>query len=118
MVRADGMDDQTLQFVEIANRLRRGTAEGKVLWEKTGSYGHQFSAGLDNGHRALVAASPSGKAVLFTMTSAQGVETLHLDSSRVNNELLRLALLQLFVTVRDTLTHHVVSEAMDAVKDL
>ena len=112
------MDDQALQFVEIVNRLKRGTTDGKVLWERTGSYGHQFTASLDNGHRALVAAAPSGKAVLFTMTSAQGIETLHLDSSRVTSDVLRLALLQLFVTVRDTLTHHVVSQALDAVKDL
>jgi hypothetical protein len=112
------MDFQTAQFLEIVNRLKRGTQEGKVLWEKTGTYGQQFTAPLDNSHRALVAETPSGKAVLFTMTNERGVETLHLESSRVSEDILRLSLLQLFVTVRDTLTHHVTSQALDAVKDL
>jgi hypothetical protein len=112
------MDAQTTQFLEIINRLKRGTQEGKVLWEKTGSYGQQFTSPLDNGHRAFVAETPSGKAVLFTMTNERGVETLHLDSSRVTQDILRLGLLQLFVTVRDTLAHHITNEALDAVKDL
>jgi hypothetical protein len=112
------MDAQALKFVEIVNRLKRGTLEGKVLWAPAGGYGQQYTARLDNGHGALVAATPNGMAVLFTMTDSQGAETLHLDSSRVGADLLRLAVLQLFVTVRDTLTHHVTSEALDAVKDL
>src|SRR5947209_4676967 len=112
------MDSNTLQYVEIVNRLKRGTQDGKVLWEQTGSYGHQYTASLDNGHHALVAAAPSGQAVLFTMTNAQGIQTLYLDSSRTADDLLRLALLQLFVTVRDTLAHKVASQALDAVKDL
>ena len=87
------MDAQTLQYVEIVNRLKRGTQEGKVLWERTGSYGHQYTVPLDNGHHALVASAPSGQAVLFTMTSAQGVQTLYLDSARVTEDILRLALL-------------------------
>src|SRR2546421_720667 len=70
------MESQTLQFVEIVNRLKRGTLDGRVLWEKTGSYGHQFAAALDAGHRALVAniAPPGGgqSGVLFTMTNAEG----------------------------------------------
>src|SRR2546425_11024932 len=105
------MESNTLQYVEILNRLRRGTLDGKVLWEHTGTYGKQFAAPLDHGHRALVAESPGGSAVLFTMTNPQGMQTLYLDSSRVADELLRYALLQLFVTVRDTLAHHTTSEA-------
>jgi hypothetical protein len=96
--------------------------EGKVLWEKTGSYGHQFAAPLDGGHRALVAnISPPGGGqggVLFTMSNAEGAQTLYLDSSRVTDDLLRLALLQLFVTVRDTLAKRVTDAALNAVKDL
>ena len=112
------MDSQTQQYLEILNRLRRATTEGKVLWEHTGTYGKQFAAPLDHGHRALVASAPSGEAVLFTMTNPQGVQTLFLDSSRVTEDILRLAMLQLFVTVRDTLASHVTSEALNAVKDL
>jgi hypothetical protein len=116
------LDSQTLQYVEILNRLKRGTVEGKVLWEKTGSYGHQFAAPLEGGHRALVAnISPPGGGqggVLFTMSNAEGVQTLYLDSSRVTEDLLRLALLQLFVTVRDTLAKRVTDAALNAVKDL
>jgi hypothetical protein len=112
------VNPQTQSFIEIVNRLKRGSAEGKVLWEHTGEYGKQFSAPLDNGHRALVAEAPGGLAVIFTMTNGQGVQTLYLDSSRVTDEVLRLALLQLFVTVRDTLAHHITYEALDAVKDL
>jgi len=112
------MDAQTLQFVEIVNRLKRGTLDGRVPWAKAGGYGHQYTALLDDGHRALIGATPSGTAVLFSMTDAQGTETLHLDSSRIGADLLRLALLQLFVTVRNTLAHRVTSEALDAVKDL
>ena len=112
------MDSQTQQYVEILNRLRRGTQEGKILWEHTGTYGKQFAAPLDHGHRALVASAPSGDAVLFTMSNGQGMQTLYLDSARVNEDILRLALLQLFVTVRDTLARHVTTEALEAVRDL
>ena len=112
------MDSQTLQYVEILNRLRRGTQEGKILWEHTGTYGKQFAAPLDHGHRALVASATSGNAVLFTMTNPQGLQTLYLDSERVTEDLLRLALLQLFVTVRDTLVSNVTREALNAVRDL
>jgi hypothetical protein len=112
------VDSQTQQYLEILNRLRRATTEGKVLWEHTGTYGKQFAAPLDHGHRALVASAPSGEAVLFTMTNPQGAQTLYLDSSRVTEDILRLAMLQLFVTVRDRLASHVTSEALNAVKDL
>ncbi len=112
------MEGQTVQFVEIVNRLRHGTSEGRVLWERTGSYGEQFRTPLDNGHSALVAAAPNGQAVLFTMSNAQGAQTLYLDSSRASDDLLRLALLQLFVTVRDIVRQRVAEEALRAVKDL
>jgi hypothetical protein len=52
------------------------------------------------------------------MSNAQGTQTLYLDSSRVTEDVLRLALLQLFVTVRDTLEQQVRREALDAVKNL
>ena len=112
------MDSLTQQRIEILNRLKRGTTEGRVLWERTGEYGDQFAAPLDNEHRALIAATPGAQAVLFTMTNGQGVQTLYLDSSRADTELLQLALLQLFVTVRDKLSHNITSEALEAVKDL
>lgn len=112
------MTEQTRQLLEILNRLKRGTLEGKVLWERTGTYGKQFAAPLENGFRAMVATAPDGKTVIFTMTSGQGVQTVYLDSSRIAEDILRLALLQLFVTVRDTLTRQVTEEALDAVKDL
>ena len=60
------MESNTLQYVEILNRLRRGTLDGKVLWEHTGTYGKQFAAPLDGGHRALVAYRT--KAKLFPET--------------------------------------------------
>jgi len=112
------MDESVQQYMQIVNRLKRGTLDGKVLWEQTGTYGQQFSAPLDNGHKALVASAPSGQAVLFTMTNAQGAQTLYLDTSRVQDDLLRVALLQLFVAVRDTLARHITSQALSAVKDL
>ena len=112
------MTPQTQSFIEIVNRLRRGTSDGKVLWEHCGEYGNQFKAPLDNSHQALVAEAPGGSAVIFTMTNGQGVQTLYLDSSRVSDDVLRLALLQLFVTVRDTLANHITHEALNAVKDL
>ena len=112
------MDSQSTQYAEIVNRLKRGTLEGKVLWEHSGTYGRQFAAPLDNGSRALVAAAPSGSSVILTLCNAQGTQTLYLDSSRVNEDVLRLALLQLFVTVRDTLEDQVRVEALEAVKHL
>src|SRR5262252_4069355 len=72
------MTPQTQSFIEIVNRLRRGTSDGKVLWEHTGEYGQQFKAPLDNSHQALVAEAPGGSAVIFTMTNGHGVQTLYL----------------------------------------
>lgn len=112
------MESQTQQYTEIVNRLRRGTLEGKILWEHTGTYGKQFAAALDHGHRALVASAPSGRSVLFTMTNPRGTQTLYLDSERVTEDVLRLALLQLFVTVRDALVQQVTNETLNAVRDL
>lgn len=112
------MDTQSLQYVEIVNRLKRATQDGKLLWERTGSYGQQFRVRLDNGHYAHVAATPNGATVHLTMTSPQHVQTLHLDTTHIADDLLRLALLQLFVSVRDSFTHLVTNEALNAVKDL
>ena len=113
-----GMDSQSLQFVEILNRLKRGTLDEKVIWAHTGEYGEQFVAPLDNSHKAFVASAPGGQSVIFTMTNGEGVQTLYLDSARATDDLLRLALLQLFVAVRDSLVHHITNEALDAVKGL
>ena len=110
--------DQAIQFIEIVNRLKRGTQDGKLLWEHTGTLEHEYVAPLDGGHRALVAKAPHGQSVILTMANAQGVQTLYLDSSRVESDVLRLALLQLFVAVRDTLVHHATSQALDALKGL
>ncbi len=110
--------DQSFQFIEIVNRLKRGTLDGKLLWEHTGTLEHEYVTPLDSGSRALVAKAPHGQSVILTMMNAQGVQTLYLDSDRTLSELLRLALLQLFVTVRDTLVHHAATQALDAVKHL
>lgn len=112
------MDNQTLQYVEIANRIKRGTTDGKVLWEKTGNQGQQYTARLDNGHHALVGVNPGSSVVVFTMSNAQGVEQLHLDTSRIAHDILRLALLQLFVAVRDTFTQRLAQDALDSLKNL
>src|SRR5438128_1785562 len=109
------MDLQSLQFVEVVNRLKRGTQEGKLLWEHIGVLEHEYAAPLDGGSRALIAKAPHGQSVILTMSNAQGVQTLYLDSARVASDVLRMALLQLFVAVRDTLIHHAASQALDAV---
>lgn len=110
--------DHAFQFVEIVNRLKRATQDGKLLWEHTGTLEHEYVTPLDSGSRALVARAPHGQSVILTMTNAQGVQTLYLDSDRTTSDILRLALLQLFVSVRDTLAHHAASQALDAVKHL
>ena len=110
--------DQAIHFVEIVNRLKRGTQDGKLLWEHTGTLEHEYVTPLESGHRALVARAPHGQSVILTMSNGQVVQTLYLDSSRVDSEILRLALLQLFVAVRDTLVLHATTQALDAVKGL
>lgn len=111
------MQDQTAAHTAIVNKLRRGTLEGKLLWERVGDYGKQYAVLLDTGFRATVQKTPSGS-VVFTMLNAGGVASVHLDSSRVADDMLRLALLQLYVAVRDTVAELVAREALDAVKDL
>jgi hypothetical protein len=83
-----------------------------------GTLEHEYSAPLDGGNRALVARTPNGQSVILTMSNAHEVQSLYLDSARATSDVLRLALLQLFVAVRDTLAHHAASQALDAVKDL
>jgi len=104
--------------VAIVNRLRGATLEGKLLWERTGEYGRQYRVLLDEGHTALVARVPAGNAVVLTMRNGVGSVTLHLDSGRAADDVLRLALLQLYVAVRDTVAALVTQEAARAVKDL
>jgi hypothetical protein len=112
------MQDGPATPIAIVNRLRSATLQGKLLWERTGEYGRQYRVLLDEGHTAEVAKVPAGNAVVLTMRNGVGGVTLHLDSGRVPEDLLRLALLQLYVTVRDTVTALVTEEAAKAVKDL
>lgn len=111
------MQEQEVQFVEIANRLKRGTVDGRVVWERAPSSGLRFKSLLDGGHRAALA-EESGGGVQLTMTNPAGAETFQLDSRRVTSDVLRLALLQLFVAARDSIDRRSASEALDAVKDL
>ena len=97
--------------VVIINKLRSATLDGKLLWERTGEYGSQYRVVLDELHTATIARVPAGNAVVFTMTSAEGKPILHFDSGRVDDDVLKLALLQLYVTVRDTVAALLVEEA-------
>jgi len=112
------VDEQTRKFVEILNRLKRGAVEGKVLWEHTGIGAKQYRAPLDQGFHAVVAEAPSGASVIFTMTNGQGLQTIYLDSALLSDDLLRLALFQLYTTVRNTLSDRIAGEALDALKGL
>jgi hypothetical protein len=112
------MSGQVFQFVEIVNRLKRGTAERRLHWQRPAEFEPRYTVSLENGHGATIECGSGGSSVLFVMTNGAGSETLHLDSSRVSDDLLRLALLQLFVTVRDSLTSRLAQEALEAVKHL
>jgi hypothetical protein len=112
------MGDEVFRYVEIVNRLKRGTIEGRLLWQRDSQHARQYVITLDDGHGATVSCVSGGTAVRFIMSSSGGVETLHLDSSRAADDVLRLALLQLFVAVRDSLVRRAADEALDAVRDL
>jgi hypothetical protein len=112
------MDEQTTRFIEILNRLRRGTLEGRVLWREAADLPAAFVAPLDDGYRATVARATNGTAVVVSLTNPAGVQTVHLDSSRAAHEHLRLALLQLYTSVRDTRAKQIADEALDAVRRL
>ena len=112
------MDEQIARSIEVVNRLKRGTMEGRLLWEATGTYGKQYAAPLESGATGHLAATPAGDAVVLMITNAQGVRSLHLDTTRVTDDTLRLALLQLFVTVRKELERQRTSDALNAVRDL
>lgn len=112
------MDDQTTRFIGIVNRLRRATADGRVLWHSAENAPHAFAATLDEGVRATVGTAAGGTAVVFTLTNQAGVEMIHLDSSRAASDLLRLALLQLFTCVRDTRAKEAAEAALKALHDL
>ncbi len=104
--------------VAILNKLRKATEDGRLLWERYGDYGSQYRAVLPSGYTVVVARAPAGDAVIVTMTSPEGRSTLHLDSGRAGDDLLRLALLQLYVSVRDTVAALITKEAYRAVEDL
>jgi hypothetical protein len=110
------MQDRVAGHIEIVNKLRARTAEGALLWERAGDYGAQYSVLLSNGFRATVQKVPAGSVVL-TMQTPQGVATVHLDSSR-SEDLLKMALLQLYVTVRDTVVKLITKDAIEAVEGL
>lgn len=111
------MQDQIAAHVAIVNKLRRATLEGKLPWQRVGDYGKQYSVLLDTGFRASVQKTPAGS-VVFTMANPQGVVSVHLDTSRAADEMLKLAVLQLYVAVRDTVTRLMAQDALDAVQDL
>ncbi len=112
------MDEQTARFIEIANRLRRGTLDGRVLWHRAGDTGDTYAAPLDDGFRATVAKAGNGTAIIAILTNSAGVQTVYLDSSRVTHDHLRLALLQLYTAVRDTLAKQVADDALKALRGL
>ena len=115
------MNEQTFKLTEVVNRLRKATAERRILWERTGLYGLEYTAALENGSHARLAcigAAGSPSTVHLSLTDSKAQETLHLDSSRISEDLLRLALLQLYVAARDSLTDRAADAALDAVRDL
>ncbi len=111
------MREQAAGHIELVNRLRSKTLDGKLVWERSGDYGGQYSVRLSNGYLATVQKAPAGS-VVVTLVNERGVATVHLDSSRVADDLLRLAVLQLYVAVRDTVASLLTKDALDAVEDL
>jgi len=104
--------------IVIVNKLQSATIEGKLLWERTGDYGTQYKVVLDEDHIVTAPKVPAGNAVVLTITNAEGKPLLHLDSGRVDDDVLKLALLQLYVTVRDAVAALLVEEAAKASEDL
>ncbi len=104
--------------IAIVNRLRTATLEGRLLWRSSGEVPTEYKVVLDEGHSVIVAKVPAGTAVVLTMANADGKPTLHLDSGRVKDDLLRLALLQLYVAVRDRVAALALEDAARAVEDL
>ena len=115
------MNEQAFKLTEVVNRLRKATIERRILWERTGLTGPEYVSALENGsHARLVCTSHSGgpSSVHLSLTDAQARETLHLDSDRVSEDILQLALLQLYVAARDSLTDRAADAALDIVREL
>ena len=116
------MNEQTFKLTEVVNRLRKATVERRILWERTGLYGPEYTAALDAGaHARLACVQPPGggpSLVHLSMTDSEARETLHLDSAHISEDLLRLALLQLYVAARDSLTDRAADAALSVVRDL
>ena len=116
------MNEQTFKLTEVVNRLRKATVERRILWERTGLYGPEYSAALDSGSHArlacVVAQEGGQSTVHLSMTDSEARETLHLDSAHISEDLLRLALLQLYVAARDSLTDRAADKALDAIRGL
>lgn len=112
------MDERMLRLTEIVNRLKRGTTEGKVLWRSTSQGPREYAADLADGANAEIAVALVGGPVLLTIRNAGGVVTMQLDSSRACEDHLQLALLQLFVVIRDTVEDRATEQALNAVRDL
>lgn len=110
--------EQQVSAIAIVNKLRNATLNGRLLWERTGEYGNQYKVLLNADQTAIVGRLPAGDAVVLSMVNRDGRPTLHLDSSRVGDDVLRLALLQLYVAVRDTVASLITQEAAKAVEDL
>jgi hypothetical protein len=116
------VSDQTFKLAEVVNRLKRATTERRILWERSGLYGPEYTAALEGGsHARLTCITPDGggpSAVHLSLTDAEARETLHLDTSLISQDLLRLALLQLYVAVRESLTDRAADEALDTLRGL
>src|SRR5689334_15295140 len=116
------MNEQAFKLTEVVNRLKRATVERRILWERSGLYGPEYTAALENGSHArlvCVSAHTGGpSAVHLSLSDAQARETLHLDSDRISEDLLRLALLQLYIAARDSLTDRAADAALDVVREL
>lgn len=111
------MREQVAGHIEVVNRLKGKTLEGKLVWERTGEYGKQYTVRLNNGYRATVQKAPAGN-VVVTLVNESGVATVHLDSSRAADDLLKVAILQLYVAVRDTVASLLTRDALEAVEDI
>lgn len=116
------MNEQTFKLTEVVNRLKKATVDRRILWERSGVYGPEYTAALENGSHArlvcITAHLGGPSAVHLSLTDSNAHETLHLDSDRITEDLLRLAVLQLYVAVRDSLTDRAADAALDVVRDL
>ena len=112
------MSNQVFKVVEVINRLKRGTVDGKLQWIQAAKDEPRYVAAMESGHIATISCTATGSSVALKLASDAGVQTLDLDSSAVTEDLVRLAILQLFVTVRESIANRMADQALDAVRDL